>query len=71
MSDVRVVITGLGVVTNCGIGIDETFETLKAGSLPMKTFDRFAPGNFPCSVAGQIDGFRARVTRLWAKLGQS
>ena len=27
MSDVRVVITGLGVVTNCGIGIDETFET--------------------------------------------
>ena len=60
MSDVRVVITGLGVVTNCGIGIDETFETLKAGSLPMKTFDRFAPGNFPCSVAGQIDGFRVR-----------
>ncbi len=60
MSERRVVISGLGVVTPSGIGIEELFENLLRGRGSVKRIDLFDPSAFPCQVAGQLDGFSAR-----------
>ena len=59
MSDsrVRVVITGMGAVTPLGQSVDEYWENLvqgRSGVGPMTLCD---PTDFPCRVAGEVDGF--------------
>ncbi|MCK4624946.1 MAG: beta-ketoacyl-[acyl-carrier-protein] synthase family protein [Phycisphaerae bacterium] len=60
MSDRRVVITGLGVVTAGGIGVAELFDSVCAKAQSVKRIDLFDPSGFPCQVAGQLDDFSAR-----------
>jgi 3-oxoacyl-[acyl-carrier-protein] synthase II len=60
VADRRVVITGLGVVTPAGIGIEELWGRLlerRGGVGAVKGFD--ATG-FPCSIGGELAGFSAR-----------
>ncbi len=69
MSERRVVITGLGVVTAGGMGIAELFENICAKSQSVKRIDLFDPSGFGCQVAGQLGDFSARkfVPRSYRK----
>ena len=51
----RVVITGLGVVSGCGVGPEVFWEALRNGPRPPKLISRFAPESFPCRVAYEVD----------------
>ena len=53
----RVWITGLGVVTPIGIGLDRFWEGLHRGISPVTRVDRFDPSAFRSQVAAQIDDF--------------
>ncbi len=60
MTDKRVAITGLGVISAAGIGIDELWSALLEGRSGVKPLSQFAPGKFPCKIVGQVEGFSAR-----------
>ena len=60
MAEGRVAITGLGVVSPAGIGIDALWSVLLAGESRTRTIDAFDPGGFPCRIGAQIDEFSAR-----------
>ena len=60
MNERRVVITGIGVVTSSGIGIEELFENLCRKHCSIKRIDMFDPSGFACQIAGQLEGFSAR-----------
>jgi len=59
MSDDRraVWITGIGVVTAIGTGVDAFRAGLRAGRSPVKRIDRFDPSPFRSQVAAQVDDF--------------
>jgi 3-oxoacyl-[acyl-carrier-protein] synthase II len=58
MNDRRDVwITGIGVVTPSGIGVDRFREGMRAGRSPVIRIDRFDPSPFRSQVAAQIDDF--------------
>ncbi|MCA8927149.1 MAG: beta-ketoacyl-ACP synthase II [Alphaproteobacteria bacterium] len=50
----RVVVTGLGLVTPLGCGVEATWERLVAGQSGLKRIDRFNVDDLPCKVAGQL-----------------
>jgi 3-oxoacyl-[acyl-carrier-protein] synthase II len=73
-----VVITGLGMVTPAGTGVDAFWQGLHAGTSPVKRIDRFDPAPFRSQVAAQIDDFEptdymdakaARQTDRFSHLG--
>ena len=51
-------ITGLGIVTPIGIGLDQFWAGLQKGRSPVKRIDRFDPTAFRSQVAAQIDDFQ-------------
>ena len=53
----RVWITGLGVITASGIGVDAFRAGLRAGRSPVRQIDRFDPSPFRSHVAAQVDDF--------------
>ena len=60
MPDRRVAITGLGVVTPAGAGVEPLWEALLAGRRFTRRIDAFDPSHFPCPLGGQIEEFSAR-----------
>lgn len=54
-----VVITGLGVVSPIGIGVDAFWESLVAGRSGVGRVTAFDPSPFPCQVAAAVADFRA------------
>ena len=60
MTERRVVITGLGVVTPGGMGIEELFAGLLGKRRSVKQIELFDASRFPCRIGGQLDGFSAR-----------
>jgi 3-oxoacyl-[acyl-carrier-protein] synthase II len=60
MAERRVAITGLGVVSPAGIGVEALWEGLLAGTGFIRPIERFDPSGFPCRFGGRIDGFSAR-----------
>ncbi|MEJ7697333.1 MAG: beta-ketoacyl synthase N-terminal-like domain-containing protein [Candidatus Limnocylindrales bacterium] len=54
----RVWITGIGIVTAIGTGVEAFRAGLRAGQSPIKRLDRFDPAQFRSQVAAQVDGFR-------------
>jgi 3-oxoacyl-[acyl-carrier-protein] synthase II len=56
-SERRVWITGLGMITAIGIGVDATRAGLRAGRSPVRRIDRFDPSAFRSQVAAQVDDF--------------
>lgn len=50
----RVVVTGVGLVTSLGIGVEENWKKLIAGKSGISRIDRFDTSYLPCKVAGEI-----------------
>jgi 3-oxoacyl-[acyl-carrier-protein] synthase II len=53
----RVWITGIGIVTPIGTGLEAFRSGLRAGRSPVKRIDRFDPTPFRSQVAAQVDDF--------------
>jgi 3-oxoacyl-[acyl-carrier-protein] synthase II len=50
----RIVVTGLGLVTPLGCGVETTWQNLIAGKSGIGRITAFDPENFTCQVAGQV-----------------
>ena len=57
MTSRRAFITGIGVITAIGTGVDAFRAGLRAGESPVKRIDRFDPSPFRSQVAAQVDDF--------------
>src|SRR5262245_3031499 len=55
----RVVITGLGLVSPLGIGVDANWDALVHGRSGIGPITRFDASAFACRIAGEVRGFNA------------
>jgi len=53
----RVAVTGAGVVSPVGIGLDAFWEGLIAGRSGIDTISRYDPSGLPVRIAGEVRGF--------------
>ena len=56
--DKRVVITGLGLVTPVGIGVEQTWESLCAGKSGVGEITRFDTSGYQTKIAAEVKDFR-------------
>src|SRR5512142_1706090 len=57
MSRRRVVVTGLGLVSPVGIGVEESWSALVAGKSGIGPITLFDASTFPSRIAGEVKGF--------------
>ena len=57
MSKRRVVVTGLGIVSPVGIGVDHAWASIVAGKSGITNITKFDTGAFASQVAGEVKGF--------------
>lgn len=57
MNNRRVVITGLGLVTPLGIGVEKSWERLSSGTSGIGKITRFDASSFQTQIAGEVDNF--------------
>lgn len=50
----RVVVTGLGVISGCGVTAESFFESCIEGKSSLDTVKRFDASNYPCSIASEV-----------------
>ena len=50
----RVVVTGLGVVSGCGMGHDAFFQACIDGKSSVTSVTRFDATNYPCRIASEV-----------------
>ncbi|HEY7164048.1 MAG TPA: beta-ketoacyl-ACP synthase II [Candidatus Binatia bacterium] len=55
----RVVVTGLGLVSPLGTGLEKNWDALVAGQSGIRTVDRFPADAFASRIAGMVPDFRA------------
>lgn len=55
----RVVITGIGLVTPCGVGTAETWANVVAGKSGIGPITLFDATGYPTTIAGEVKGFEA------------
>lgn len=53
----RVVVTGVGLVCACGIGTEEVWKNLVAGTSGIAPITQFDVTGFDCTFAGEVKGF--------------
>jgi 3-oxoacyl-[acyl-carrier-protein] synthase II len=53
----RVVVTGLGVITPLGTGLEKTWKALCAGQSGIRRITRFDPTDYPAQIAGEVLDF--------------
>lgn len=53
----RVVITGLGLVTPIGIGVDAAWNALLSGTSGVGRITHFDPTDYPCQIAAEVKNF--------------
>jgi len=53
----RVVVTGMGLVTPLGTGLEKTWKALCAGKSGIGRITRFDPTDYPCQIAGEVQDF--------------
>lgn len=53
----RVVVTGLGLITPVGIGVDKSWAALVQGKSGIRRITRFDASVFQTQIAGEVDGF--------------
>jgi len=53
----RVVVSGLGLVTPLGTGVEKTWKALCAGESGVSRITRFDPTDYPCRIAGEVKDF--------------
>src|SRR6187399_2549018 len=56
----RVVVTGMGVITPLGTGLDRTWEGLVAGRPTAQRIDRFDPSDFHVQICCEVHDFEPR-----------
>ena len=59
MSERRVAVTGLGVVSPVGIGVDATWDALVAGRSGVADISLWDPSELDVRIAGEVKGFDA------------
>ena len=59
MSEKRVVVTGMGVVTPIGNDIPTFWQSLTEGRSGIRRFEAFDTTKFDCKIAGEVRGFEA------------
>ncbi len=57
MKSARIVITGMGVVSVIGTGLQTYWENLKAGKSGIRRITQFDASKFPCQIAGEVPEF--------------
>jgi 3-oxoacyl-[acyl-carrier-protein] synthase II len=57
MSRRRVVVTGLGLVSPVGVGVEESWSALLAGKSGIGPITQFDASTFPSRIAGEVKGF--------------
>jgi 3-oxoacyl-[acyl-carrier-protein] synthase II len=57
MSRRRIVVTGLGLVSPVGIGVEESWTSLVAGKSGVGPITLFDASTFPTRIAGEVKGF--------------
>ncbi|MCF8062770.1 MAG: beta-ketoacyl-[acyl-carrier-protein] synthase II, partial [Deltaproteobacteria bacterium] len=55
----RVVVTGLGMVTPLGTGVEKNWEAVCAGRSGIRRIQKFDASPFPCRIAGEVPDFRS------------
>ena len=55
----RVVVTGIGLVTPLGIGVEETWSALIAGKSGVGEITRFDTTDYATKIAAEVKGFNA------------
>ena len=55
----RVVVTGLGMVTPLGTGVQKNWEAVCAGRSGIKVIEKFDVSLFPTKIAGEVRDFRS------------
>jgi 3-oxoacyl-[acyl-carrier-protein] synthase II len=55
----RVAVTGLGLVTPLGTGVEKNWEALSQGRSGISRITRFDAKDFPTRIAGEVSDFRA------------
>jgi 3-oxoacyl-[acyl-carrier-protein] synthase II len=55
----RVVVTGLGLVTPLGIGVEKSWEGLVQGKSGVRRITHFDSSAFATQIAGEVEGFNA------------
>lgn len=53
----RVVVTGIGVLTSIGTGVDKYWENLLKGTSGISRVTRFDPTEYSCQVASEVNDF--------------
>ncbi|MFM8552326.1 MAG: beta-ketoacyl synthase N-terminal-like domain-containing protein, partial [Nitrospiraceae bacterium] len=53
----RVVVTGLGVITPLGTGLEKTWSAICAGVSGIRRITRFDPASLPVQIAGEVRDF--------------
>lgn len=53
----RIVITGMGVVSPFGVGVEPFWDGLAAGRSAVGRISHFDPSPFPCQIAGEVRDF--------------
>lgn len=59
MSERRVVVTGMGVISPIGNDISTFWESLTTGKSGIRRFEAFDSTNFDCKIAGEVTNFEA------------
>ncbi len=57
MSDRRVVVTGIGMLTPLAPTVDESWRLMREGCSGIATIESFDAGEFPVSIAGEVPAF--------------
>ena len=57
MSQRRVGVTGMGLVSPLGIGVDQNWSRLRAGESGIGTITKFDTSEFPTKIAGEVRDF--------------
>lgn len=57
MSERRVVVTGMGIISPNGIGAEALWKSLLAGESGVRRFEAFDSTDFDCKIAGEVRGF--------------
>jgi 3-oxoacyl-[acyl-carrier-protein] synthase II len=52
--EIRVVVTGLGVVNGCGVGHEDFFDACLEGKSSIDTVKRFDAQYMPCQIASEV-----------------
>jgi len=57
MNKQRIVVTGVGMITPLGIGVEASWNNLIAGKSGVRKITQFDASAFPTQIAGEVSGF--------------